>query len=104
MKIGKSGARAGSVSLIAVCKEQAAAVPEVGYVVSKKVGKAVQRNKVKRRLRSLVRENEKEFTGGYSFVFIAKPMAYQRLYLALKSDFLQCMRRSKWKASNELSE
>ena len=45
----------------------------IGFSVSKKIGKAVVRNKVKRRLRELVKSNEFYCLAGYDYVFIARP-------------------------------
>ncbi len=47
----------------------------VGIVVSKKVGKAVNRNKVKRRVKAFLRENAHLHKSGKKNVVIAKPEA-----------------------------
>jgi len=47
----------------------------VGIVVSKKVGKAVNRNKVKRRVKAFLRENVHLHKSGKEIVVIAKPEA-----------------------------
>ena len=47
----------------------------VGIVVSKKVGKAVNRNKVKRRIKAFLRENAPLYKSGKKIVVIAKPEA-----------------------------
>ena len=45
----------------------------IGFSVSKKVGKAVVRNKVKRRMSAIVFNNLKNLKKGYNLIFIAKP-------------------------------
>ena len=45
----------------------------VGFSVSKKVGKAVKRNKVKRRLRHIARNLSASFCQGFDYIFIARP-------------------------------
>jgi ribonuclease P protein component len=49
--------------------------PRVGFVVSRAVGKAVVRNKVRRRLRSLVRGYLRSLPGGSLVVVRAHPQA-----------------------------
>ena len=52
----------------------------VGFSVSKKVGKAVVRNRVKRRFREAVRANAALFFPGRDYVFIVRPAAATACY------------------------
>jgi ribonuclease P protein component len=72
----------------------------VGYTASTKVGGAVERNKAKRRLRALVRELDREFVPGYSFVFIATPDTAICDFGCLRGDFMYCLRRSRSRADD----
>ncbi|PZG22912.1 ribonuclease P protein component [Micromonospora craterilacus] len=64
-------------------EEESAPVSRAGFVVSKAVGPAVVRNKVRRRLRHLVRERLAALPAGSTLVVRALPAAadapYQRL-------------------------
>jgi ribonuclease P protein component len=57
-----------------------------GFIVSKRVGKAVIRNLVKRRLREIVRQLN--LKPGTDTVLSARPQAAQAEYEALKTDVL----------------
>ncbi len=60
----------------------------VGYTVSKRVGNAVARNRVKRRLRALVRLLiPARAKNGMAYVFIGRKSAIDRPYEKLEGDF-----------------
>jgi ribonuclease P protein component len=62
------------------------APPRAGFVVSKAVGGAVQRNRVKRRLRHLVRARIDNLPTGAMLVVRALPAAADRSYAELGAD------------------
>ncbi len=43
-----------------------------GFAVSRRIGKAAARNRVKRRLREIVRQRQNNIRPGYDLVFIAR--------------------------------
>lgn len=58
-----------------------------GFTVSKKIGSAVVRNRVRRRLRALAAALEpSQVRRGYDYVLIARPGAAERPYRDLKAD------------------
>ncbi|MCK5050124.1 MAG: ribonuclease P protein component [Candidatus Cloacimonetes bacterium] len=61
----------------------------VGIVVSKKVGNAVIRNKVKRRVRAFLREHEELHPAGVKLVIVAKPEAGIAIWQKIKDDLIQ---------------
>lgn len=61
----------------------------VGYSVSKKVGKAVIRNRAKRLMKEVFRLNEDRLKQGYDFVFIARVRMKEATY----SDVEKSMKR-----------
>lgn len=66
----------------------------VGFSVSKRVGKAVVRNRVKRRLREVVRHQLPEIKPGQDLVFIARPAAAEATYLQVTEAVLAALRRT----------
>ncbi|TWG92683.1 ribonuclease P protein component [Nocardioides sp. J9] len=70
----------------------------VGFVVSKAVGTAVVRNRVKRRLRHAVRERVDALPAGSVLVVRAQPAAAATPYPQLVADLDHCLQRVTEKA------
>lgn len=60
----------------------------VGYTVRKKVGKAVVRNKVRRRIKESFRKYEKQFNGNYYIVIVARSCASEATF----ADIDNCLK------------
>ena len=60
----------------------------IGITVSTKLGKAVKRNRVRRRLREIYRLNESRFVPGTELVIVARGRAVTATYRQLESAFL----------------
>ncbi|WP_446217578.1 ribonuclease P protein component [Micromonospora sp. IBHARD004] len=65
---------------------ETSAPSRAGFVVSKAVGNAVVRNKVRRRLRHLVRERLDQLPAGSTLVVRALPAAAEASYVRLGAD------------------
>ena len=65
-----------------------------GFVTSGRVGGAVIRNRVRRRLREVVRRHQHELRQGIWFVIIARREAATATYGALKDEWLRLARRA----------
>ena len=66
----------------------------VGLITSRRVGGAVARNRVRRRLREIVRRNQQALKGGIWFVVIAGRSAAQTRSAALEAEWLRLARRA----------
>lgn len=59
---------------------------KVGFSVSKKIGKSVVRNKVKRRLREIVRAYTNNINQNYNYIFVAKKGIEEKSFEELKQE------------------
>jgi ribonuclease P protein component len=65
-----------------------------GFVTSARVGGAVVRNRVRRRLREIVRRHQHELRQGVWFVIIARYEVATASYDALEDEWLRLARRA----------
>ncbi len=65
----------------------------IGFTVSTKIGNAVTRNRVRRRLRELYRIHEREFLTGMDIVVVARGRAVGAQYMQLERAFLGACRK-----------
>tara|TARA_A100001011_G_scaffold219660_1_gene227603 strand:+ start:149 stop:490 length:342 start_codon:yes stop_codon:yes gene_type:complete len=69
----------------------------ISFVTKKKIGNAVKRNKIKRRLRNIINDATKEITlkFNYSYLVIAKPSMLNNEYTNIKETLFQSFKRIK---------
>lgn len=65
-----------------------------GFVTSRRVGGAVVRNRVRRRLREIVRHHQHALRGGIWMVLIARPAAARASSAALEDEWLRLAKRA----------
>ncbi|MDL2300677.1 ribonuclease P protein component [Clostridiaceae bacterium OttesenSCG-928-D20] len=65
----------------------------LGITVSTKIGNAVQRNKVRRRLREIYRLNEAKFKPGLDIIIVARVKSRFVSYKQLEKTFFYCCKK-----------
>ena len=71
-----------------------------GFSISKKFGKAVERNFTKRRLKEIIRTNENEFLKGFDFIIIPRNSVKDLGFDELKKSLFHCV--NNWNKRNSL--
>ena len=71
------------------CRKNRRAGNRLGLTVSSKLGHAVLRNRLRRRLREAYRLNEARFAVGYDIVVVARTRAREADYHALERSLLR---------------
>ncbi|HWJ10526.1 MAG TPA: ribonuclease P protein component [Nocardioides sp.] len=92
----RAGARTVVVHLLLPTEQQVVGMSgpgQAGFVVSKVVGSAVVRNRVKRRLRHAVRDRVAALAPGSLLVVRALPPAGTATYAELAADLDRCLQR-----------
>jgi ribonuclease P protein component len=92
----KSEGRAhrGTLMILGVLEMSEAEAFRAGFVTSKRTGGAVVRNRVRRRLRELVRTSQHRLRPGILLVLIARPAAATASYRALEDEWLRLAKRA----------
>ena len=69
----------------------------ISFVTKKKIGNAVKRNKVKRRLRNIINDAIKKMSikFNYSYLVIAKPTMLNNEYINIKETLFQSLKKIK---------
>ena len=89
------GARVPAGAFVLQARERGdAASPRFGFTASKKVGTAVERNRVRRRLREIVRRNAALIPAtGHDYVLIGRRAALDMPFERINADFLGALTR-----------
>jgi ribonuclease P protein component len=65
-----------------------------GFITSRRIGSAVVRNRVRRRLREIVRRHQHEIISGAWVVTIARALAARTSYRQLEDEWLRLAKRA----------
>ncbi len=83
----------GRTMLLGVFDSGEAAGARTGIVTSRRIGSAVVRNRVRRRLREIVRHARPRLRDGIWLVVVAKPNAAKATFAMLRDEWAQLARR-----------
>jgi ribonuclease P protein component len=84
----------GSLLVLAVRAAPESAVFRAGFITAKQIGNAVLRNRVRRRLREIVRKRQNQIKRGFWLVTIARGGAAKATYRALEDEWLRLAKRA----------
>lgn len=91
----KGRVQRGKFLVLSVLEAKEAASPfRAGFVTSRAVGRAVSRNRVRRRLREVVRKHQSEIVSGIWLVTIARAAAATASYAQLEAEWLRLAGRA----------
>lgn len=94
-KVYKHGKNYWNRNLILYVKKNDKKVTRVGYTITKKIGNAVTRNRLRRMMKEVYRLNFHNIKEGYDLVFIAKKKLVGISYKELESSMIHIMSLAK---------
>jgi len=90
----KSGAKVQvSAFELQVRKRRGGGPTRVGFTVTKRLGNAVERNRVRRRLREVVRLSKAGMRPGHDYVLLGRPAALVEPFDRMREEFERALRR-----------
>ena len=87
------GRNAVTPTLVIYARRRKGGENRVGFTVTVKLGHAVVRNRVRRRLREIYRLHEEELRRGFDLVVVARGRSAEAPYRELERDFLAACAR-----------
>ena len=88
-RLYSKGKSTGSSLLVIYFRRTKRKTNRLGITISKKLGKAVIRNKIRRRIREIYRTNEDKLVPGLDLVLVARKGSVEATYWDLEADFLR---------------
>ena len=85
--------KAGKYMVVYVMKNRLGPVDRLGITVSKKLGHAVTRNRIRRRLREAYRLHEQEIKSGSDIVIVARHASETAPFEALVDEMMTMLRQ-----------
>jgi len=86
--------RRGKLLMVSAMAVENSGLSRVGFITSRRLGSAVVRNRVRRRLREIVRRHQHDLRQGFWIVLVARRDAANASYRALEDEWLRLARRA----------
>ncbi len=87
-RIYSKGSSAVSPYMVLYCRGNGSRSNRFGITVSAKLGHAVDRNRVRRRLREIYRINESSLKPGFDLIMVSRSRGMRAGFATLQTDFL----------------
>ena len=100
-RLYNKGKTASSPFLAVYCRKNRMNISRLGLTTGVKLGKAVRRNRVRRRLREIYRTNEHRLLPGWDIVIVARVRSVYTRYDELERSFLTLARKLELLAPRE---
>lgn len=101
VQVRKAGRCRRSPELVMCCLVNGRPYCRFGFVVGKRVGNAVTRNRVKRRLRAIFAHHLAHIKSGFDIVVICRPAAADLGFRRLEAGCLHLIRRLRLRSPSE---
>ena len=79
--------------MVVYCRRNGLDHNRVGYTVSTKLGLAVVRNRVRRRIREIYRLNREKMLPGWDIIVVGRGRSIKGPYEKMNEAYLDCLRR-----------
>ena len=86
-RLYNKGTSSATPAMVIYCRRNGKQVNRLGITVSTKLGGAVRRNRIRRRLRETYRLNEDKLRRGFDVVIVARTGAYNAPWKSLNGEF-----------------
>ena len=86
--------RRGKLLMLSATPVENCGLCRVGFITCRRLGNAVVRNRVRRRLREIVRQHQHDLRQDFWIVIVARPDAATASYRALEDEWLRLAKRA----------
>ncbi len=101
-RLYSKGKSAFTTRMALYCRKNNSQTSRLGITVSTKIGKAVHRNRIRRRFREIYRLNSDKISGGYDIIIVARVKSRYSTYGELEADYLYLLKKlGIWKNDEE---